>query len=83
MVSKILLEESLELNPKQGIFGSLVLQLILVPSKAYPVIKEWSYKGCLIRTSNAGGIKMILTLLVEVVTLYVRFAIVEIRESSL
>ena len=39
-VSEILLKESLELDLRQGIFGSLVLQLVLVPLKAYPVTKE-------------------------------------------
>lgn len=39
-VSEILSEESLELDPRQEIFSSLVPQLVLVPSKAYPVTKE-------------------------------------------
>ena len=39
-VSEILSEESLELDPRQKIFGSLVLQLLLVPSKAYSVTKK-------------------------------------------
>ena len=39
-VIEIFSEESLELDPKQGIFGSLVLQFVLVLSKTYPVTKE-------------------------------------------
>ena len=37
----------------------------------------------MIGTSNVGGIEMILRLLAKVVTLRVRFAIVEVREPSL
>ena len=39
-VTQTLLKESFELNPRQRIFDSLVLTLVLVPTKADPTAEE-------------------------------------------
>ena len=54
-----------------------------MPAKADPITKEGGRKRGAVRASGAGGGKMILTLLTEVVALYVRLTIVEVREPSL
>ena len=43
-ITQTLLKESFELNPKQRIFDSLVLTLMLVPTKADPTAEEQSCK---------------------------------------
>lgn len=53
---------------------------MLVPAKSDPATKEKSGKGCLVKTSGTGGGKIILILLAEVVTLHMRFTMVEVRE---
>lgn len=77
-----LLEEGLKFILGQKILDGLILQLVLIPAKASPVIKEKSGKEYLIKASGTDGGKIILTLLAEVVILYVGFFIIEVWESG-
>lgn len=75
-VSKILSEEGLEINPRQGSYSiSLDSRLELVPTESDPSAKERSYKGCAIGTDDTGG--------VEVVARRVGITRVEVRETEL
>ena len=55
---------------------------MLVSAKADQAIRERSGKGGLIRPSNTGSSKTILTLLAKVVALYIGFTIVEVWEPG-
>lgn len=55
---------------------------MLIPAKASPVTKEKSGKEYLIKASGTDGGKIILTLLAEVVILYIGFFIIEVWESG-
>lgn len=56
---------------------------MLVPIKTDFTMKEQKAKKCIIELGGIGGIKIILALLAEIVTLHMRCFIVEIGEPSL
>lgn len=74
-------EKLLELDPRQRAFG-LASTLVLMPAEADPATKERSCKWDAVSASGAGGVKMIFSLLAEVVALHVGLPEIEVRERS-
>ena len=76
---KTLLKKSLEFIPSKG--GSVValnLGLVLLPVEVNPVLEERGCKGNTLGLHGTGRVKMILTLLAEVIILYMRVSIVQV-----
>lgn len=67
------LKKGSKITSEKEIFVCLIPQLVLVPAKADPAIKERSDKRYLIGLNGTSGSKIIFTLLAEIVILYLRF----------
>ena len=83
-VTHALTEECLELVPRDWDRDSYVMfPLILLPAETDPVLKERRSKGNLGRPCSFSGSKVVLTLLTEVVAVYVRLSAVYVRGVGL
>ena len=81
-VPKVLLEEVLELRPRDR-SGAFVAALMLGSSEADGGTEEGGGEGGTIHFCGAWGLEIIFTLLTKVVAIYVRFSGIGLRGPSL
>ena len=81
-VCKVLLEESLELWPRDW-SGALIRALVLGSSKADGAAEEGGGKRGIINLYNVWCFEIILTFLIKVIAIYVRFSGIGIWGPSL
>ena len=83
-VTQALLEECLELVPRNRDRGVCVMSLlVLLPAEADPILEERRGKGNPSRPRSSSGSKTVLTLLIEVVAVHVGLIAVYVRETGL
>ena len=76
-------EESLELVPRDRDRGFYVMSpLVLLPAEADPVPEKGRSKGNSGRPRGSGGSKIVLTLLTEVIAIYVGLSAVYVRGAG-
>ena len=77
-------EEHFELIPRDKDKSLCVMSpLVLLPAEAGPIPEERRAKGNLGRPRSSNGSKIVLTLLTEVVVVYVRPSTVYVRDTGL